>query len=61
MSKNLEEDQTIINNENGEQEIIKQKDDGAVLFYSLKNPSLPENIIRTESSVTTIDFSNKKP
>jgi len=37
------------------------KDDGAVLFYSLKNPSFPENIIRTESSVMTIDFSTKKP
>jgi len=61
MSKNLEEDQTIIDKENDEQEVIRQKDDGAVLFYSLKNPSLPENIIRTESSVTTIDFSNKKP
>jgi len=32
MSKNLEEDQTIIDKENDEQEVIRQKDDGAVLF-----------------------------
>lgn len=37
------------------------KDEGAVLIYSLKNPKLPENIIRTESSVMTIDFSSLKP
>jgi len=37
------------------------KDDGAILFYSLKNPSFPENIIKTESSVNTIDFSTKRP
>jgi len=37
------------------------KDEGAVLIYSLKNPKLPENIIRTESSVLTIDFSSLKP
>jgi len=37
------------------------KDEGAVLIYSLKNPKLPENIIKTESSVMTIDFSSLKP
>jgi len=37
------------------------KDDGAILFYSLKNPSFPENIIKTDSSVNTIDFSSKRP
>lgn len=58
MAKNKPEK---IINEEGVEETPPFKDDGAILFYSLKNPSFPENIIKTESSVNTIDFSSKKP
>ncbi|CAM9549894.1 unnamed protein product, partial [Discosporangium mesarthrocarpum] len=34
---------------------------GAVLFWSVRNPEYPERVVRTHSSVTSLDFSERHP
>lgn len=39
----------------------KEKEGGLIMFWSIRNPSFPEKVIRTPSGVTSIDFSTSNP
>lgn len=40
---------------------IDSKDEGLLLFWTLKNPLHPERVIKTSRGITSVNFSNKNP
>ena len=42
----------------GDTSMSKASNSGLILFWSLKNPSYPERVIKTESGVSSLGFSH---